>query len=187
MTYVVDRFLFIVREGRKRRPGDVEQLLAQVQAGKPDAAVRSAQGSQDYVVRTLVYGLNNRDKSVQDALLRAAGLELKRFNKGLSTLDTIITLAPLLGLLGTVTGMIHAFGLLGHRELDAPTVITGGIAEALMATAFGLAIAIAALVPFSWLNSKVEEARSEIEDASTRLDLLLKGRPERYENPPSKR
>ena len=88
-------------------------------------------------------------------------------------LDTIITLAPLLGLLGTVTGLIRSFGLLGAQELDAPAAITGGIAEALIATAFGLAIAIVALIPFNYLNARLEEARHEIEDASTHLELLL--------------
>jgi len=84
-------------------------------------------------------------------------------------------LSPLLGLLGTVTGMIHAFSLLGGSELDAPAAITGGIAEALIATAFGLGVAIIALIPYNYLNSKVEEARHEIEDASTHLELLLSG------------
>ena len=98
---------------------------------------------------------------------------MKRFNRGLSILDTSITLAPLLGLLGTVTGMIHAFGLLGTQELNAPVAITGGIAEALIATAFGLGIAILSLIPFNFLNSQAEQARHEIEDAGTRLELLL--------------
>ena len=88
-------------------------------------------------------------------------------------LDTIITLAPLLGLFGTVTGMINAFGLLGNAGLEAPTVITGGIAEALIATAFGLIIAIMALIPFNYLTSMLEEARHDIEDSATHLELLL--------------
>jgi biopolymer transport protein ExbB len=109
--------------------------------------------------------------------MRAASRELNRFNRGLSILDTVITLAPLLGLLGTVTGMIRAFSLLGGQELGAPTAITGGIAEALIATAFGLLIAIIALLPFNFLNAKMEEARHEIEDAASRMDALLKQDP----------
>ncbi len=77
--------------------------------------------------------------SFSNALLHASSVELQRFNRGISVLDTIVTLAPLLGLFGTVTGMIHAFGLLGASELGAPTAITGGIAETLHATVlFGL-------------------------------------------------
>ncbi len=106
--------------------------------------------------------------------MQAANTELKRFSQGLPILDTVITLAPLLGLLGTVTGMIHAFGLLGSRELEGPTVITGGIAQALIATACGLGIAIIALIPFNYLNARLEEARHEIEDTVTHLELILK-------------
>jgi biopolymer transport protein ExbB len=72
--------------------------------------------------------------------------------------------------------MIHAFGLLGSKELEAPAVITGGIAQALIATACGLGIAIIALIPFNYLNARLEEARHEIEDATTHLELLLKGK-----------
>ena len=63
--------------------------------------------------------------------------------------------------------------MLGGRELEAPTVITGGIAEALIATAFGLMIAIISLIPFNYLTARLEEARHEVEDASTHLELLL--------------
>lgn len=141
-------------------------------ASEIGAGHHADEGATDFVARTLLYALQHREESLSSALLRAANLELKRFNRGLAVLDTIITLAPLLGLLGTVTGMIHAFGLLGG-ELDAPTAITGGIAEALIATAFGLGIAITALIPFNYLNARLEQARHEIEDAATHLELLL--------------
>jgi len=94
------------------------------------------------------------------------------FNRGISVLDTIVTLAPLEGLFGTVTGMIHAFGLLGASELGAPAAITGGIAEALVATGFGLAIAMISLLPFNYLGTQLEEARQEIETAAAHLELL---------------
>jgi biopolymer transport protein ExbB len=108
------------------------------------------------------------------AIFRAANQELKRFSRGLSVLDTAITLAPLLGLLGTVTGLIRSFRFLGAQELTTPTAITGGIAEALIATACGLSIAIMALIPFNYLNARLEEARHDIEDSTTQLELLLR-------------
>lgn len=173
LTFVFERLLFIVREKRKRQPEVVEKILDDIEHGDIPAAIQSGTGSEDFVARTLVYALKHREQSLSSALLRAAANELKRFNRGLAMLDTIITLAPLLGLLGTVTGMIHSFGLLGASELGAPAAITGGIAEALIATAFGLGIAITALLPFNYLNSRLEEARHEIEDAATHLELLL--------------
>ena len=174
LAVVLERLLFTMRVKMRRQPKVVETLFAKVEQGDIEGAIDAGEKSRDFVVATLVYGLKNRDKSLSSALLKAANQELKRFNQGLFVLDTVITLAPLLGLLATVTGMIHAFGLIGHRELDTPTVITGGIAEALIGTAFGLAIAILALIPFNYLNAFMEQARREIEDASTHLELLLK-------------
>lgn len=174
LAVVIDRVFFIVLIKLRRRPEAVENILANVEAGRVDEAIEAGKKSQDFVVNTLIYGLKHRDQLLSGALLKAANLQLKRFNQGLSVLDTVITLAPLLGLLSTVTGMIHAFGILGNKELDAPTVITGGIAEALIGTAFGLGIAVVALIPFNYLNSQLEEARHELEDASTHLELLLK-------------
>lgn len=173
LTVVIERIMFTIRERRRRRHDVVEQILANVERGNVDAAIKCGQQTQDFVAKTLVYGLTHRQQSFSNALLLAANQELKRFSQGLSTLDTIITLAPLLGLLGTVTGMIRAFGLLGTKELEAPVVITGGISEALIATAFGLFIAIIALIPFNYLNSLLEDARHEIEDAATYLELLI--------------
>jgi biopolymer transport protein ExbB len=69
-------------------------------------------------------------------------------------------------------GMIRSFGLIAG-ELDAPAAITGGIAEALIATAFGLLVAIMALLPFNYLNARMEEARAELEEAGNRLEILL--------------
>ena len=174
LSVVLDRVLFIILVKIHRQPEIVEKILSEVEAGRVQEAVNAGEKSKDFVVRALVYGLKHRETSFSSALLKAANRELKQFSRGLSVLDTVITLAPLLGLLSTVTGMIHAFGLLGHKELDSPTVITGGIAEALIGTAFGLAIAVVALIPFNSMNSQFEEARHEIEDVSTQLELSLK-------------
>ena len=86
---------------------------------------------------------------------------------------TIITAAPLLGLLGTVTGMMNTFSMMGGDELGAPSAITGGIAEGLIATAFGLLIAITCLFPNNYLNARIESAQHEMEDAGRRLELML--------------
>jgi biopolymer transport protein ExbB len=152
----------------------IAQLLLKVEQDEVQDAIAAGERSGDFVVRALVHGLKHRDSGLAHALLQAANQELRRFGQGLTVLDTAITLAPLLGLLGTVSGMIRSFGLLGTTELSAPTAITGGIAEALIATAAGLGIAIVALIPFNYLNTRLENARHEIEDASTRLELLLR-------------
>lgn len=69
--------------------------------------------------------------------------------------------------------MIHSFGLVGGEEIEGPQAIAGAIAEALIATASGLAVAILALLPFNYLNAQLEEARNDIQDAATHLELHL--------------
>lgn len=173
LAVVVERILFLLGEYRRRNPNALERVLELVESGHPDEAARIGRDSRDSVVQVLASGLHHRQESYTNAILRKANEILKSYNRGLSTLDTIVTLAPLLGLLGTVTGMIRAFGLIGNQELGTATVITGGIAEALIATAFGLGIAILALIPFNYLNARQEEVRHEIEDAASQLEILL--------------
>ena len=171
VTVVIDRLFFIVRERFRRDPRAVREILEKAERGDYAGAVRIGEGSRDFVARALTYALSHRDKSVSEALLRAAAWELKRFSRGIAILDTVITLAPLLGLLGTVTGMIHSFGLLGGVEIEAPQAIAGGIAEALIATASGLAVAILALLPFNYLNAQLEDARNDLQDAATHVEI----------------
>ena len=172
---VLERLLFLANERRKRNRKALDQLFAEVQRGRLDNAIRIGKEAKFYVVRALGYALSHREQSLPSALLYAQAQELKRWKRGLPILDTVITLAPLLGLLGTVTGMMGSFSLIGG-ELSAPGAITGGIAEALIATAFGLGIAITALLPFNFLNSKLDEASHEIESAGTQLELLMQAR-----------
>ncbi len=169
---VAERVNFLINEQRKRDPQAMESFFSAVSVGDTEGAIRTSNASAFYTVRALGYALTHREKSLGNALLYAQEQELKRFRRGIPVLDTVITLAPLLGLLGTVTGMMGSFSLIGG-ELSSPGAITGGIAEALIATAFGLGIAITALIPFNILNNKAEEARREIELAATQLELLM--------------
>jgi biopolymer transport protein ExbB len=169
---VLERVFFLLNESRKRDPKALERLFADVEEGDIDRAIRDTAESKDFVVRTLRYALEHRAKSLSNALLYAQARELKRFRRGISILDTVITLAPLLGLLGTVTGMMGSFSIIGG-ELSAPGAITGGIAEALIATAFGLGIAITALLPFNLLNTKLDVAQHDVESAASQLELMV--------------
>ena len=107
--------------------------------------------------------------------MRGSNQELNRFGQGMATLDTVITAAPLLGLLGTVTGMMKTFAALGSSDISSSTgAITGGVGEALIATMCGLAIAICGLLPFNYLNARADEAKHEVADAATALELIAK-------------
>jgi biopolymer transport protein ExbB len=171
---VLERVFFLVNERRKRDQGAMDQLFANVERGDTAAAIAASKRSKYFVVRALGYALEHKQHSLPNALLYAQSQELKRFKRGIPILDTVITLAPLLGLLGTVTGMMGSFKLIGG-DLSAPGAITGGIAEALIATAFGLGIAITALIPFNILNSKLDEAEHELDQAAKQLELVVRG------------
>ena len=87
-------------------------------------------------------------------------------------MDTLVTLSPLLGLLGTVTGIMRTFTSLGSAEL-AVGAVTGGIGEALIATACGLGIAILALVPLNYFGGKVAELQYELETAASNVEVMI--------------
>lgn len=92
-------------------------------------------------------------------------IEIPHVDRNLWVVDTIITLAPLLGLLGTIIGMFNAFQVLGHSGV-APSHVTGGVAEALIATASGLFIAILGVVSFNTLNQRVRVIVHQLETIS---------------------
>ena len=106
-----------------------------------------------------------------DHLEEAVMHEVPTLDRSLWVLDTVITLAPLLGLFGTIIGMFGAFAVLGDVQNGAGEV-TGGIAEALIATASGLFIAMIGLVFFNWLNTKVRAIVHQMET----LKLMLLNR-----------
>ncbi len=174
ITVAIERVIFIFRENASREPEVVEKMLEQVEAQDIDGAIALGQQSKDYIARILTYALTHRSQSLANAFMRASNRELQRYQQGAAILDTIITAAPMLGLLGTVTGMMGTFGAMTGDLASAMGNITGGVAEALIATASGLAIAILCLFPFNIVNSKAEQAKHEISDASNAIELILK-------------
>lgn len=174
VTVAIERAIFIWREASSREPEVVEKMLEHVEQHDFDSAIALGKKSKDYLARILCYALTHRDQSLSNAFIRASNQELQRFQQGVAVLDTVITAAPLLGLLGTVTGMMRTFGELTGDLAQAANSMMSGIAEALIATACGIFIAILGLLPFNILNSRAEQAKHEISDISNALELILK-------------
>lgn len=175
VTVVAERTLFLIRESSSREPEVVEKMLECVERSDVETAVAIGGKSRDYVARVMVHALTHKEHSLANAFMRAANKELTRFQQGMATLDTCITAAPLLGLLGTVTGMMATFGALGEGDIGASAgAITGGVGEALIATAAGLVVAIIGLFPFNVLTAHIEGAKHHISDASHALEVMLK-------------
>jgi len=172
-TVVIERILFIVRENSNREPEVVEKMLESVEKQDIDGAVGIGKKSKDFIARVLVYALTHKDSSMTNAFIRASNHELTRYQQGMAVLDTAITAAPMLGLIGTVSGMMRTFGALGGGDIGAAAAtITGGVAEALIATLCGLVIAVCCLLPYNYMNARIEEAKHEVADASNALEIL---------------
>lgn len=176
ITVAIERMIFTLRENSRRQPDVVNKMLEKVEGNDIDGALELGNKSQDYVARILVYAISHKEHSLGNAFTRAANQEMQRFSQGLPTLDTCITAAPLLGLLGTVIGMMNTFGALGEGSDIAAgaSKITGGVGEALIATACGLCIAIVGLLPYNILNANIEQAKHDISDASNALEVIIK-------------
>lgn len=115
---------------------------------------------------------DNRAKPIWWVESRAgdeAGAIEKILNRGLWILETVVTAAPLLGLLGTITGMMQAFKIIGSSTLVAPTQVTSGVAQALIATALGLLIAILSLFGFNFFARTQAQALDRMERLGSRL------------------
>jgi biopolymer transport protein ExbB len=172
LTVVIERILWWGGRWFRRDPKRIEKVFTAIENGDVPEASRLSRGSRDPVLRMLWNGLNHQHASLQGALQVAAGIEIKRAGRFLVVMDTLVTLAPLLGLLGTITGLIRSFSFLGNEEL-AVQAVTGGIAEALIATACGLGIAIFSLIPFNFFTSRVSNLEFELQTAATNLEVML--------------
>jgi biopolymer transport protein ExbB len=175
VAVVGERTFWWLREKGRREPQKLEQILAALENGDVPAASQMSQNAEDPVIRMIGRGLahiGHVHTSLLGALQLAAGIELKRAGRFLTVMDTLVTLAPLLGLLGTVTGLMRAFLSVGTAELSV-SAVTGGIGEALIATACGLGIAIFSLVPFNFFSAKVAQLQFELETAATNVEVMV--------------
>jgi biopolymer transport protein ExbB len=172
LAVVLERIFWWLGRWLRRDPKRIEKVFTAIEVGDVAEASRLSRDSRDPVLRMMWNGLNHQHASLQGALQVAAGIEIKRAGRFLVVMDTLVTLAPLLGLLGTITGLMKSFSFLGNEEL-AVQAVTGGIAEALIATACGLGIAIFALVPFNFFTSRVSNLEFELQTAATNLEVML--------------
>jgi biopolymer transport protein ExbB len=174
VSVVGERVFWWWRESLKRDPKTLEQLFAALENGDFGAATALSKGSEDPILRMIYHGLNHFHSSMQGALQVAAGAELQKAGRFLTIMDTLVTLAPLLGLLGTVSGIFRTFLALGNANFEGATgQITGGIGEALIATMCGLAIAIFSLIPFNFFTRKLAQLQFELESSATNVEVMV--------------
>lgn len=173
LTVIIERLLFWVREDMRRNQPLVDRVLELCRKGDWEAVREEVSGSKDYVIRILVTGILHREFSMVKAMESASAEQVKRMRRYMSVLDTMITVAPLLGIFGTVIGIIISFDLLGATGIENPQAVTAGIAQALITTATGLGIAILSVFPYNYFNSRVENAVLAIEKYGTSLEIVF--------------
>ncbi len=172
LTVIIERILFWIREAVLRDQSLVDDILELCRKGEWDEVRGRVAGSKDYIIRILVSGILHKEFSMTKAMETAATDEIKRMRSYLSVLDTMITVAPLLGIFGTVIGIIMSFELLGSSGIENPQAVTAGIAQALITTASGLGIAILSVFPYNYFNTRAENAALTIEKYATSLEIV---------------
>lgn len=171
LAAVLERAWFWIQERRSRDDQAVHRILHLTERGLFDEAAAFARDSGDAVARILHNGLTHHHFSLEGALEVAAHAELKRMKRSLGILDTMITVAPLLGIFGTVTGILTAFSALEGRIPD-PRTVSAGIAEAVITTVAGLAIAIPLVIAYNYFCAQVEEASGHISANVTNFQIV---------------
>lgn len=173
--------IFATRYFTIRKAGYVDQnfmnnIRTNVTAGNIPAALALCQTTDSPIARMVEKGLLRIGKPLRDidaAIENVGNLEIFQLEKNLSTLASIAGAAPMIGFLGTVTGMILAFYRMASEENVTPDVLAGGIYQALITTAFGLFIGILAFVGYNLLVAKVEKVVYKMERSTMEfMDLL---------------
>ena len=177
MTVIIERIVFWIKEDMRRNQSLVNEILELCRIADWESVRKRAAGSKDYIIRILISGILHREFSMSKAMETSSSDEIKRMRRYLSVLDTMITVAPLLGIFGTVLGIISSFEIIGTTGIERPQAVTAGIAQALITTAAGLGIAILSVFPYNYFNSRVENAVLAIEKYATSLEIVYEKLP----------
>ncbi|MEA3347834.1 MAG: MotA/TolQ/ExbB proton channel family protein [Pseudomonadota bacterium] len=168
--------LFALRRSRIIPERFIIEVSDLVRQQRMEDAMTQCRLNNSSIARVLMAGISRHDKprqQVKEAIEDVGRLEAAILERFLTILGTIAGIAPLLGLLGTVTGMIKAFNVISHAGIGNPQMLAGGISEALITTAAGLSVAIPAFVFYKLLRSRVDKRILRMERVSIEvLDLI---------------
>lgn len=172
LSVVIERTIFWFRLGLRSQPSLVDDVLEHSRQGDWESIKNKTAHAKDYIIKILVSGILHREFSMIKAMEAAAADEIKHMRRFMGVLDTMITVAPLLGIFGTVLGIISSFEALGSAGIEHPQEVTIGIAQALITTATGLGIAILSVFPYNYFNARVENTAVQIEKYATSLEIV---------------
>jgi biopolymer transport protein ExbB len=182
LTLIIERTIFWAASGIDRDRPLMDRVLELSAQENWEEIRKTTRGSKNSVVRVLISGILHRDYSPVKAMESAAADEIYKMRRFMGALDTIITIAPLLGILGTVVGIIESFDMLGASGIEDPMAVTGGIAKALITTASGLTIAIVTVFPYNFFNARIERAAQIIEKYATSFEIMHERRMTQFDS-----
>jgi biopolymer transport protein ExbB len=159
-----------------RTQGEALSLMPLVNEANAEPALErvAATGAPIGVVVRAGLQQNGRGREqAKDAMERAAALQTERLQRNLGILATIGSTAPFIGLFGTVVGIIHAFEAIARKGFGGPSVVAAGIAEALVATALGLFVAIPAVIAYNYFVGRVNRFTIDLDYHSTQALALV--------------
>jgi biopolymer transport protein ExbB len=171
LTVIFERLYLL--QSKYACPSDlVQKVLEQAACGRFSEASELCQARSNPIASVLAAGLKHFTGPVEQmelAMKNQAEMWLPLLEKRVDLIDTVITAAPLMGLLGTITGMMGSFHVLSEKGVNEPNAITGGVAEALIATATGLVIALCCLLAYNFLSTRIKTFIYQVESAASRL------------------
>ena len=171
---ILERIVFFARNEKNLGNNFKDEILSLVASKKLDEAIALCDTKKSCVASAVKKFLQKAPKGidVQDyefILKEVTNQEISPYERRLNLLASVISISPMLGLLGTVTGMIRAFTNISKYGAGDAAIVADGIAEALLTTAAGLMIAIPVIVIYNYLNRRLEKMENEIDDVVTNI------------------
>jgi len=174
VTVIGERLLFWAQIKRKRNRKLMDEILYLAESGDWQQIKEKTRDCEDHVIRVLNVGILHHRYDMAKAMESEAQQMVKKMSQFMTVLDTMITVAPLLGIFGTVLGIISSFKMLGVGGIADPKLVTGGIAQALITTATGLGISIITVFPYNYFKSRIEHAIHIMENTPPAWRLYFK-------------
>ena len=177
LAVIIEKMYTFLSKEKKLSENEKNQLYKALRTGNKEEILKLCKDKTDSVSKSVTKIVSNMDinfdeldnshRQVIEGIISESILEqTTELEKGMSLLGTVVNAAPQLGLLGTVTGMIAAFSALTRNGTSTSKIVAGGISEALYTTAFGLIVAIPALVFYNYFNRRIDVIVAEMERAA---------------------
>jgi len=176
LTVFIER-LFYLEKVRKNARMVMERIREKLKGLRLDEAIAVCENHPGPASNIIKAGLESSSKTreeIETAMEDAAKYEIPKLQKNMPVLATVVSISTLLGLLGTVIGMIMSCNVLARQGMSNPSQLIAGIAQALITTAYGLIVAIPAVVGYNYIQNKVDNVITDIEISTTDLLKLLK-------------